>query len=116
VYRLVSLALLNGLTALPSGNLVDGWKARLTIVFVNLPPWKPLRKGGKIPVIKSVGQVSQIKRRSLMQSLVTTQFLREYPDGSRVKVTTWEYLADKQSKAYRQIHAFGALVVYQMVN
>ena len=51
-----------------------------------------------------------------MQSLVTTQFLREYPDGSRVKVPEHEYLADKQSKAYRQIHAFGSAIVYQMVS
>jgi hypothetical protein len=51
-----------------------------------------------------------------MQFLVPTQFLREYPDGSRVKVHEYVYLADKQSKAYRQIHAFGSAIVYQMVN
>ena len=44
------------------------------------------------------------------------QYLREYPDGSRVKVPEYEYLADKQSKSYRQIHAFGSAIVYQMVN
>jgi hypothetical protein len=44
------------------------------------------------------------------------QYLREYPDGSRVKVHEYVYLADKQSKAYRQIHAFGSAIVYQMVN
>lgn len=51
-----------------------------------------------------------------MQSLVTTQFLREYPDGSRVKVPEYEWLADRQSTSYRQIHAFGSAIVYQMVN
>ena len=45
-----------------------------------------------------------------------SQFLREYPDGSRVKVPEYEYLADKGSKSYRQIHAFGSVIVYQMVS
>ena len=45
-----------------------------------------------------------------------SQFLREYPDGSRVKVPEYVYLADKQDQAYRQIHAFGSAIVYQMVN
>lgn len=44
------------------------------------------------------------------------QFLREMPDGNRVKVSEYEWMVDKKSSSYRQIHAFGVLIVYQMVN
>lgn len=47
---------------------------------------------------------------------MSIQYLREFPDGSRVKVPEFEYLADKQSKDYRQIHAFGSAIVYQLVS
>jgi hypothetical protein len=32
-----------------------------------------------------------------------------------VPVKEYEYLADRQSKAYRQIHAFGVVIVYEMI-
>ena len=46
---------------------------------------------------------------------MSIQYLREFPDGSRVKVPEFEYLADKQSRDYRQIHAFGSAIVYQLI-
>lgn len=47
---------------------------------------------------------------------MSIQYLREFPDGSRVKVPEYVYLADKQDRAYRQIHAFGSAIVYQLVS
>jgi hypothetical protein len=32
-----------------------------------------------------------------------------------VPVKEYEYLADKQSPSYRQVHAYGVMIVYQLV-
>jgi len=44
------------------------------------------------------------------------QYIREYTNGQRKHVSEWEYMADRGNRrAYKQIHAFGAVIVYQMV-
>ena len=36
-------------------------------------------------------------------------------DGSRVKVDEYEWMADRRAPNYRQIHAFGSAIVYQLL-
>lgn len=41
------------------------------------------------------------------------QYIREGRDGSRQKVTEWEWLADKNQRGYRSIHHIVNLLIYK---
>ena len=42
------------------------------------------------------------------------QYIREGRDGSRQKVSEWEWLADKNQRGYRSIHQVEGLVIYEV--
>jgi hypothetical protein len=44
-----------------------------------------------------------------------TQYLREDRAGIRVPVPEHVWLAEKRERNYRQIHAFGVVIVYEMI-
>jgi len=43
------------------------------------------------------------------------QYFREDKAGNRISVPEYEYLIDKRSASYKQIHAYGVMIVYQLV-
>ena len=43
------------------------------------------------------------------------QYLKEDQAGNRVPVPEQVWLAEKRERGYRQIHAFGVVIVYQMI-
>lgn len=46
---------------------------------------------------------------------INMQYIREYPNGQRKHMSPYEYQADRLNrKAYKQIHAFGSVIIYQM--
>jgi hypothetical protein len=44
-----------------------------------------------------------------------TQYLREDRTGTRMPVPEHVWLAEKRERNYRQIHAFGVVIVYEMI-